>query len=77
MGKNPDLDKLDDLFAKGTDFQLTGKLYEERTGVALPKGKSYLMNDSALSRKAAEHGYKITDIREEPVIVKTVFFKKK
>ncbi|MBQ3491563.1 MAG: hypothetical protein IJA74_03320 [Oscillospiraceae bacterium] len=50
---------------------------EERTGVALPKGKSYLMNGSALSRKAAEHGYKITDIREEPVIVKTVFFKKK
>ena len=77
MGKNPDLGKLDDLFARGTDFQLTGKLYEERTGVALPKVNSYIKNNSALARKAAEHGYQIVDVREEPIIVKTIFFKKK
>lgn len=77
MGKNPDLDKLDDLFETGADFQLTGKLYEERTGVALPKGKNYIKNNSALSRKAAEHGFKIVDVQEEAVIVKTVYFKKK
>ncbi len=76
MGKNPDLDKLDDLFEQGKDFQLTGKLYEERTGVSLPKTKNYIINDSALARKAAEHGYKIVDVREEPIIVRTVFLKK-
>ena len=77
MGKHPDLDKLDDLFTKGQDFQLTGKNYEEKTGVALPKGKSYIKNGSALARKAAEHGYVITEVREEPVIVRTVYFTKK
>ena len=77
MGKHPDLDKLDDLFAEGRDFQLSGENYEEKTGVALPKGKSYIINRSALSRKANEHGYDITDVSEEPVIVRTVYFKKK
>ena len=77
MGKHPDLDKLDDLFAKGQDFQLSGKKYEEKTGAALPKGRSYIKYGSALSRKANEHGYEIVDVREEPVIVRTVFFKKK
>ena len=77
MGKNPDLGKLDDLFESGADFQLTGKLYEERTGAALPKGKSYIMHGSALSRKAAEHGYVIADVTEQPVIVKTVYFEKR
>ena len=77
MGKNPDIDKLDDLFESGADFRLTGKLYEERTGVPLPKEKSYIKNGSALSRKAAEHGYVIADVTEQPVIVKTVIFKKK
>ena len=77
MGKHPDLDKLDDLFAKGQDFQLSNKTYEERTGIALPKEKSYIMNRSALMRKANEHGYEITDVHEEPIIVRTVFFKKK
>ena len=48
MGKNPDLDKLDDLFETGADFQLTGKLYEERTGVALPKGKNYIIKWSII-----------------------------
>lgn len=77
MGKNPDLSKLNDLFEKGADFQLTGKLYTERTSAVLPKDKSYIKNYSALSRKATEHGYVISDVLEEPVIVKTVYFKKK
>jgi hypothetical protein len=76
MGKNPDLDKLDDLFEKGKDFQLTGTLYEERTGVALPKSKNYIIKDSALARKAAEHGYRIADVCEKAVVVRTVFLKK-
>lgn len=77
MGKNPDLDKLNEFFEKGEDFQLTDKLYKEKTGVPLPKTKTYIKSGSALSRKAAEHGYSIIDVREEPIIVKTVYFKKK
>lgn len=77
MGKHPDLDKLDNLFEQGKDFQLTGKTYEERTGAALPKGKSYIKYDSALSRRAAEHGFVIVDVQEQPIIERTVFFKKK
>lgn len=77
MGKNPDLEKLNYLFECGNDFQLTDKLYEEQTGVPLPKSKTYIMSSSALARKATEHGYKIVDVTEEPVIIKTVHFKKK
>lgn len=76
MGKNPNLDSLDDFFANGQDFQLSDKTYEERTGVALPKARSYIINGSALARRAAEHGFVISDVRETPVIVKTVYFKK-
>lgn len=76
-GKKPNLDKLNEFFEKGEDFQLTDKLYEEKTGVPLPKTKTYIKSGSALSRKAAEHGYFIVDVHEEPIIVKTVYFKKK
>lgn len=77
MGKHPDLGKLNNLFAQGTDFQLTDKLYEEQTGAVLPAGKSYLKKNSALAHKASEYGYEIVDIRDEPTIVRTVYFKKK
>ena len=77
MGKHPDLDKLDDLFAKGQDFQLSGRNYEDKTGVALPKAKSYIKYGSALSRKANEHGFVIIDIQEQPIIERTVYFRKK
>lgn len=77
MGKNPNLDMLNEFFEKGEDFQLTDKLYEEKTGAPLPKTKTYIKSGSALSRKAAEHGYSIVDVHEEPIIVKTVYFKKK
>ena len=40
MGKNPDLSKLNDLFEKGADFQLTGKLYTERTVQSYQKIKA-------------------------------------
>ena len=77
MGKHPDLSKLDDLFEQGTDFQLTGALYEERTGAVLPKNKSYIKNGSALARKALKYGFEISEVQEKAVIVKTVYFKKK
>ena len=77
MGKNPELGKLDELFSQEKDFQITNTTYEERTGVALPKTISYIKHGSALARKAAEHGYEIVDIRDEPTVIRTVFFKKK
>lgn len=77
MGRNPDLDKLDDLFAKGKDFKLSGKLYEERTGASLPIAKSYIKHRSALASKAAKLGFVITDVQENPVIERIVYFKKK
>lgn len=77
MGKHPDLSKLDDLFAQGIDFQLTGEAYAERTGVALPKEKNYIIHNSALSRKAVDKGYTIVEVQERPIIERTVYFRKK
>ena len=77
MGKNPKLDELDYLFEQGTDFRLSEKFYEEKTGVPLPKGKSYLKNSSALANRAKEKGYVIVEIEEKAVIERTVIFKKK
>lgn len=77
MGKHPNLDALDYLFEKGEDFQLSAKLYEEQTGVPLPKGKSYLKNSSALAVRAADKGYIIVEVEEKAAIEKTIFLKKK
>ena len=70
MAKHPKLEALDGLFSSGKDFQLTDAQYESKTGVMLPKAKSYLVNQSALARKAAKNGYRIS------VIEKTVIFSK-
>lgn len=77
MGKHPKLDELDYLFEQGKDFRLSAKDYEEKTGVPLPKGKSYLKNGSAFAAWAKERGFVIVDIDEKPVIERTVFLKKK
>ena len=77
MSKRPHLEELDYLFDKETDFQLTSKEYESKTGVPLPKSKNYLCNDSALARWAKERGYVITDIQEECIPERTVKFKRK
>lgn len=77
MSKRPKLDELDYLFEAGEDFQITSTEYESKTGVPLPKGKSYLLNNSALARMAKEHGYIITDIIEESVPQRMVSFKRR
>lgn len=77
MAKQSIAAALNDLFDAGTDFRLSGRVYEERTGKTLPKEKSYLKNNSALAKLAKEKGYIIDDVQETPVIEKTVFFKKK
>ena len=42
MGKHPNLGNLDYLFDKGTDFRLSDRLYQEKTGAALPKEKEHI-----------------------------------
>ena len=71
-----DLSGLDNLFANGKDFELTDAQYEEKIGKSLPKDKSYLKNGSALARKAKENGFSIELVIDEPVIRRTVIFKK-
>lgn len=46
---NPKLQRLEPNIEKEEDIFITDKEYLEGTGVALPKGKSYLRNRSALS----------------------------
>lgn len=77
MGKHPKLSELDNLFDNKTEVQLTDRQYEERTGVALPQTKGYLMNKSALAGWLKEKGYVIVDVQEKPVIERTVYIKKK
>lgn len=77
MGKHPNLNELDYLFKKGSDFRITAREYEEKTGAPLPKGKSYIKNNSALARKVAEHGCVIAEIQEKAIIERTIFIKKK
>lgn len=77
MAKHPNLNELDYLFEEGTDFQLTDRIYEEKTGVPLPKDKSYIKNRSALANRALEKGFIIADVKDTPIIERTIILKKK
>lgn len=77
MGKHPNLNELDYLFDKGTDFQLTDRIYEEKTGAPLPKDKSYIKNSSALANWALEKGFIIAEVKDRPIIERTIILKKK
>lgn len=77
MGKRPNLDELEYLFENRADVRLTDKLYKEKTGVSLPKEKSYLKNKSAFSQWLKAKGYEIVDIQEKPIVEKTIIIKKK
>lgn len=71
-----DLSPLDDLFARGEDFELTGTQYEERIKKHLPNDGYYLKKRSPLAKKAKEKGFIIASVEDKPVIMKTVTFKK-
>lgn len=77
MGKHPKLSELDSLFDNRSEIRLTDRQYEEKTGVALPKAKSYLIRNSAFAGWLDEKGYVIVDVQEKPVIERTVWIKKK
>ena len=49
VGKHPKLSELDSLFDNRSEIRLTDRQYEEKTGVALPQRKDYLMYKSALA----------------------------
>lgn len=76
MGKIPKLSELDYLFEKGGEVQLSARVYEEKTGVPLPKSKNYLIKNSAFSRWVKEKGYEIVEVQEEPIIEKMVRIRK-
>lgn len=61
MAKRPKLDEVEKLLSQNkAQFSLTDEKYEKLTGTALPKDKNYLQRRSALCRKAAEKGYRIS-----------------
>lgn len=76
MAKALDLSPLDDLFAKGEDFELTDVQYEEKIKKSLPKDAGYIKRKSPLAQKAKEKGFIIASVIEKPVITRTVIFKK-
>lgn len=69
MGK-PKLNEIERRLTYGDEFSLTDAQYEKRTGVALPKRKSYLEKDSAIAKLAKKYGYSI-EVQE-----RKIFFKK-
>lgn len=77
MSKHPNLSELDYLFETGTDFRLSDRLYQERTGAALPKEKSYIKHSSALAKWANEKGYYIEEVENVAKIEREIVFKKR
>lgn len=76
MAKKLNLAPLNSLFAKGKDFELTDFEYEGKVGKPLPRDINYIKNRSPLAIKAKEHGFIIASVVDQPVIMRTVTFKK-
>ena len=68
--KKPNLKEIERRLAYGDNFSLTDEQYKKRTGLALPKRKSYLEKDSAVAKLAKSQGYSIK------VQERTIFFVK-
>lgn len=66
----PKLDALNGLFGSGKDFELTDEQYEKKTGAPLPKSSYYLLNGSALARRAKENGYRLELIKKRVILTK-------
>lgn len=54
-----DFKKIEEMLDSSPEFSLTEKQYKHLTGWDMPKDNSYLINRSALSRFAKEHGLKV------------------
>ncbi len=55
----PKLEKIIELMESGEPFSLTDNQYKSKTGLNIPKSNTYLVNNSAIARKAKEYGYKL------------------
>ena len=75
--RNPKLSGLDELFDRGTDFQITDADYKRLTGAELPKSKSYLKNSSAFALWAEKKGFVIAEVQTAPIIERTVILKRR
>lgn len=71
MKKKPNFEELEHTFSKGEEFSLTEAQYKAKTGAPMPQKKSYLLNNSALAKRAKKFGYRLE------LIEKTIIFKKK
>lgn len=65
-----DFTKIEEMLESSQDFSLTEAQYKRLTGRKMPKDNSYIVNRSALSRFAKEHGLKVR------VQEKTIWFDK-
>ena len=65
-----DFSRIGDMLNSSTNFSLTEKQYKKLTGRDMPKGTSYLIHKSALSKYVSERGLKIK------VNEKTITFEK-
>lgn len=74
-GKCGNLDKLSTFFEKGIDFTLSQEEYEKITGGILSENKSYIKNQSALSKITREKGYFI-EIEPMQITPMKLHFKK-
>lgn len=55
----PNFTKIVKQLETGEPFSLTAKQYQNKTGASIPKETYYLLNNSAIARKAKEYGYKL------------------
>lgn len=56
--------------------ELNEMQYKELLGKTMPKGKSYLKNQSSLAKWLAANGYAITKVHEKAVIERTICIRK-
>jgi hypothetical protein len=76
MGRNLELSWLEEMLAKGEDFEVTDEQYRERTGYPLPKNAQSIRGKKApIGRRAAKNGFAV-QVTEVPVIQKRLIFKK-
>lgn len=55
----PKLEEVIELLELGEPFSLTESQYKVKTGLNIPKNNKYVVEKSAVARKAMEYGYKL------------------
>lgn len=60
----PNLEKIKEMLEKNEDFSLTAEQYKRKTGLDIPKEKSYTENRSAVAKEAERHGFQVEVVTE-------------